>query len=131
MSNTENVNERRLADDPPGEPLVCSQVTPARQLLRLQGDIEELTRPVAMAINPIVEALCKGRHVSYEMLNHLEAHILRAHLQLDELEELLEAMASRFQEGAHTQLARLAVLEEPEQPANRFARSGSNEQERR
>ena len=53
------------------------------------------------------------------MMNYLEARILRAHLQLDEQEELLDAIASRFQEVGYTQLAAIVVLEEPEEPAQR------------
>lgn len=119
MSNTRYVNEQPLADEPADEPLVCSPVTAVEQLLRLQSDIEGQGKPVALAITPIVEALDYGSNVSHEMLHHLEAHILRAHLQLDELEEFLDTLASCLREGASTPLASIAVLQEPAQPARR------------
>lgn len=64
---------------------------PGQQLLRLQSAIEGQGHRVAMAVNPIAEALDKGGNVSLELMNHLKAQILLAHLQLDELEQLLDA----------------------------------------
>ena len=46
-----------------------------------------------MAVNPIAEALDKGGNVSPEMMNHARAQLLLAHLQLDELEQLLDVIA--------------------------------------
>jgi hypothetical protein len=66
------------------------QVTPVEQLLHLQSDIEGQGSQVAKAISPIAEALSKDRTVSLETLSHLKAQILLAHLQLDELTELLD-----------------------------------------
>lgn len=65
---------------------------PGQQLLRLQSAIEGQGHRVAMAVNPIAEALDKGGNVSLEMMNHVKAQILLAHLQLDELEQLLDAL---------------------------------------
>ena len=62
------------------------------QLLRLQSDIEGQGHRLARAINPIAEALDKGGNVSLEMMNHIKAQILLAHLQLDELERLLDSL---------------------------------------
>ena len=64
---------------------------PGQQLLRLQSAIEGQGHRVAMAVNPIAEALDKGENVSLEMMNHVKAQILLAHLQLDELEQLLDS----------------------------------------
>jgi len=65
---------------------------PGQQLLRLQSAIEGQGHRVAMAVNPIAEALDKGGNVSLEMMNHVKAQILLAHLQLDELEQLLDSI---------------------------------------
>jgi len=65
---------------------------PGQQLLRLQSAIEGQGHRVAMAVNPIAEALDKGGNVSLEMMNHVKAQILLAHLQLDELEQLLDSL---------------------------------------
>ena len=65
---------------------------PGQQLLRLQSAIEGQGHRVAMAVNPIAEALDKGGNVSLEMMNHVKAQILLAHLQLDELEQLLDSV---------------------------------------
>ena len=65
---------------------------PGQQLLRLQSAIEGQGHRVAMAVNPIAEALDKVGNVSLEMMNHVKAQILLAHLQLDELEQLLDSL---------------------------------------
>ena len=65
---------------------------PGQQLLRLQSAIEGQGHRVAMAVNAIAEALDKGGNVSLEMMNHVKAQILLAHLQLDELEQLLDSL---------------------------------------
>ena len=83
MPNTENTNKQ----DMEGE-----QATAFQQLLRLQSDIEGQGHRGALAVNPIAEALDKGGSVSLEMMNHVKAQILLEHLQLDELEQLLNAM---------------------------------------
>ena len=92
MSSTENVNEQDIEDDPPGQQLTGEQATAFQQLLRLQSDIEGQCHRVAMALNPIAEALDKSGNISLEMMNHIKAQILLAHLQLDELEELLDSI---------------------------------------
>ena len=74
----------------PGQQLTGEQATAFQQLQRLQSDIERQGQRVAMAVNPIAEALNHGGNVSLEMMNHVKAQILLAHLQLDELEQLLD-----------------------------------------
>ena len=91
MSSNEERNEQERGD-PLGEPLTGGQATALQQLLRLQSDIEEQGHQVAMAVKPITEALDKGDNVSREMMSHVKAQILRAHLQLDDLEQLLDSI---------------------------------------
>ena len=93
MSSTENVNEQDIEDDPPGQQLTGEQATAFQQLLRLQSDIEGQGHRVAMAINPIAEALDKSGNVSLGMMTHIKAQILLAHLELDDLEQLLDSLA--------------------------------------
>ena len=76
----------------PGQQFTGEQPTAFQQLLRLQSAIEGQGHRVAMAVNPITEALDKGGNVSLEMMNHVKAQILLAHLQLDELEQLLDSV---------------------------------------
>ncbi len=76
----------------PGQQFTGEQPTAFQQLLRLQSAIEGQGHRVAMAVNPIAEALDKGGNVSLEMMNHVKAQILLAHLQLDELEQLLDSI---------------------------------------
>ncbi len=76
----------------PGQQFTGEQPTAFQQLLRLQSAIEGQGHRVAMAVNPIAEALDKGGNVSLEMMNHAKAQILLAHLQLDELEQLLDSI---------------------------------------
>ncbi len=76
----------------PGQQFTGEQPTAFQQLLRLQSAIEGQGHRVAMAVNPIAEALDKGGNVSLEMMNHVKAQILLAHLQLDELEQLLDSV---------------------------------------
>ena len=45
-----------------------------------------------MAIKPIAEALDKDGNVVLEMISHVKAQILLAHLQLDDLEQLLDSI---------------------------------------
>ena len=90
MSSTESVNEQDIEDDPPGQQLTGEQATAFQQLLRLQSDIEGQGHRVAMAIKPIIEALDKNGNVALEMISHVKAQILLAHLQLDDLEQLLD-----------------------------------------
>jgi len=93
MSISENSEEQAMEDEPPGQQITGEQATALHQLLRLQRDIEWQSHRVAMAVNPIAEALDKGGSVSPEMLNHARAQLLLAHLQLDELEQLLDSIA--------------------------------------
>ena len=92
MSNSENINEQGMEGELPGQQFTSKQETAFQQLLRLQSDIEGQGHRVALAVNPIAEALDKGGSVSLEMMNHVKAQILLEHLQLDELEQLLNAM---------------------------------------
>ena len=92
MSNIENINKQDMEGDLPGQQLTGELTTAFQQLLRLQSDIEGQGHRLAMAINPIAEALDKGGNVSLEMMNHVKAQILLAHLQLDELERLLDSL---------------------------------------
>ena len=92
MANSENITNQGMEDDPPGQLLTGEQATAFQQLLRFQSDIEGQGHRVAMAIKPIVEAIDKNGNVALEMISHVKAQILRTHLQLDELEELLDAI---------------------------------------
>ena len=92
MANGENITNQGMEDDPPEQQLTGEQATALQQLLRLQSDIEGQGHRVAMALNPIAEALDKGGNVSPEMMNHIKAQILLAHLQLDDLEQLLDSI---------------------------------------
>jgi hypothetical protein len=83
MSNTENSNEQGMEDE---------QATALQQLLRIQSDIAGQGQRVELAVKQIAEALDNGGGVSVEMMNHIKAQILLAHLQLDELEELLDSI---------------------------------------
>ena len=93
MTNTESINKQRMEDDPPGQQITGEQATTFQQLLRLQSDIEGQGHRVAMAINPIAEALDKSGNVSLGMMTHIKAQILLAHLELDDLEQLLDSLA--------------------------------------
>lgn len=57
-----------------------------------QSDIEGQSQRVARAIGPIANALNGGGNISPEMMNHIKAQILRAHLHLDDLEQLLASL---------------------------------------
>jgi hypothetical protein len=92
MWNGENINKQGLEGGPPGQQLTGEQATVFEQLLCLQSDIEGQAHRVAMALNPIAEALDKDGNVSREMMSHVKAQILRAHLQLDDLKQLLDSI---------------------------------------
>lgn len=96
MSNAENINKKDIERELPGLQLTDEQMTVSQQLLHLQSDIEEQCHRVAVAINPIAEALDTGRKVSHERMNHVNAQILQAHLQLDDLEQLLSSIDQQF-----------------------------------
>ena len=83
MSNIENTKKESIEGE---------QVTAFQRLLRSQSDIEGQGHRVAMAVKSIAEALDKGGNVSLEMMSHAKAQILLAHLQLDDLEQLLESV---------------------------------------
>ena len=95
MLRPENNNEEGMGDDPASASLIGGQAAALQQLRRLQSDIEGQGQRVAMALNPIAEALDKGGNVSLEMMSHIKAQILLAHLQLDELEQLLNSIDKR------------------------------------
>ena len=92
MSNSENIKEQDREGELPGQQVTDKQETAFQQLLRLQSDIERQCHLVTMAVNPLAEALNNGGNVSLEMMNHVKAQILLAHLQLDELQQLLDAI---------------------------------------
>jgi hypothetical protein len=92
MLNTENVNEQDMEGNLPEQQLADEQATAIEQLLRLQSDIEGQVLSVVMAINPLAEALDNDGNVSCEMMNHIKAQILKAHMQLDDLEQLLDSL---------------------------------------
>jgi hypothetical protein len=83
MSNIENTKKEGIEGE---------QVTTFQRLLRSQSDIEGQGHRVAMAVKSIAEALDKGGNVSLEMMSHAKAQILLAHLQLDDLEQLLDSV---------------------------------------
>ena len=93
MSIIKNSNEQGVEGELPEQPFTGEQAAALQQLLRLQSDIEGQGHRVALAINPIAEALDYGETLSLEMMSHLKAQLLLAHLQLDELEQLLDAIA--------------------------------------
>jgi hypothetical protein len=92
MSNTQNSNEQGMDGELPGQPVTGEQATAFQQLLRFQSDIKGQGHRLATAVNPIAEALDNGENVSLEMMKHVKAQILLAHLQLDDLEQLLDAL---------------------------------------
>ena len=92
MSSSEGSNEQERGD-PPGESLDFEQATALQRLLRLQSDIEEQGHRVALAVIPITTALDNGENVSHEIRSHVKAQILKAHLQLDDLVQVLDSLA--------------------------------------
>ena len=92
MANDENITNQGMEDDPPGQQLTGEQATAFQQLLSFQSDIEGQGHRVAMAIKPIAEALDKGGNVALETIIHVKAQILLAHLQLDDLEQLIDSI---------------------------------------
>ncbi len=92
MSDTRNSNEPGIEGELLEQQFTGEQATAFQQLLRFQSDIEGQGHLVAMALNPLAEALDNGGNVSLEIMNHVKAQILRAHLQLDDLEELLDSL---------------------------------------
>ena len=92
MLNRENNNEQDREGDPAGQQFTGEQATAFQQLLHLQSDIEGQGQRVAMAVKPIVETLDKGGNVSLKAIIHVKAQILLAHMQLDDLEQLLDTI---------------------------------------
>jgi hypothetical protein len=90
MSNTGDINEKDIEDELSEQQIISEQVSVYQQLLRLQSDIERQGDQVTGAINQIVETIDNDRNIPPEMMNHLKAQILLAHLQLDELRESLD-----------------------------------------
>jgi hypothetical protein len=90
MSNTGDINEKDIEDELSERQIISEQVSVYQQLLRLQSDIERQGDQVTGAINQIVETIDNDRNIPPEMMNHLKAQILLAHLQLDELRESLD-----------------------------------------
>jgi hypothetical protein len=94
MSNTEKSDERQgMPGDPPGKPLSGEQATALQRLLSFQSHVEEQARQVALAAKRITEALGNGGDITPEMQSHVKAQILKAHLQLDDLEEWLGSIS--------------------------------------
>ncbi|OLD84734.1 MAG: hypothetical protein AUF64_00495 [Chloroflexi bacterium 13_1_20CM_54_36] len=83
MSNTKNGRQHKRED---------SQLTALEQLPSWQREIEAQSQRVAMALTPIAEVLSTKRNVSREMMIHAKTQILKAHLQLDDLKQLLDSM---------------------------------------
>jgi hypothetical protein len=81
MSSAENSHGRGMEGDPPEQ-----------QLRRLRSNIEEQCRQVAMAVDLITAALSSGGTVTSEMMSHIKAQILKAHLQLEDLEQALNSI---------------------------------------
>ena len=92
MWNGQNINKQGLEGGPPGQQLTGEQTTVFEQLLCLQSDIEGQAHRVAMALNQIVEELNTGGNVSLETMKHLKAQILLAHMQLDDLKQVLDSI---------------------------------------
>ena len=92
MSNTENSNDQGREGELPGQQFSGEQVTALQQLLSYQSDIEGQGQRVAMAVGQIAEALNNGGYISPEVMNHVKAQILRAHMHLDDLEQLLASL---------------------------------------
>ncbi len=92
ISNNENSNKLDREGEPPEQSFTGEQKTAFQQLLRLQRDIEGQGHRVARAVQPIAEALDRGGNISLEMISHIKAQILRAHLQFDDLEEVLDSL---------------------------------------
>ena len=88
MSSNEEEREDPLSESPD-----FGQVTALQRLLRLQSDIEAQGHRVMMAVTPITAALANGENVSYEMRSHVKTQILKAHLQLDDLVQVIDALA--------------------------------------
>jgi hypothetical protein len=83
MSKTENSSQYSGED---------SRLTALEQLLSLQREIEAQGQRVAMALTPIEAVLSTNRNTSREMMIHAKTQILKAHLQLDDLKQLLDSM---------------------------------------
>ena len=92
ISNNENSNKLDREGEPPEQSFTGEQKTAFQQLLRLQRDIEGQGNQVAKAVQPIAEALDRGGNISLEMISHIKAQILRAHLQFDDLDEVLDSL---------------------------------------
>ena len=92
MSSTENSSELDREGDPPGQRLTYEQATALQQLLRFQSDIARQGQRVALAVNKIAGVLDNGGNVSPEVVNHVKAQLLKVHLQLDDLEEVLDSI---------------------------------------
>ena len=90
MSDSKNINKQGIEGNPLRRQFTGEQATALQQLQGLLSDIEGQGYLLAIAVNSIAEALDKGENVSREMMNHVKAQILRAHLQLDDLEQLLD-----------------------------------------
>jgi hypothetical protein len=86
MTDLEDMKE----DDPAGQQRISKQALALGQLHRYQRDIADQAQRVSLAITTIAEALNTGSTLSPPMIDHLKAQLLKAHLQFDELLEVLE-----------------------------------------
>lgn len=91
MSRYGNNNGEGVGDDPVDAPLPGGQATALQQLCRLRSDIEEQGWQVGMAVDTIVEVPDRGGSIPPEMMSHLKAQILKAHMLLDDLDQTLDA----------------------------------------
>ncbi|GHO94624.1 hypothetical protein KSF_046720 [Reticulibacter mediterranei] len=98
MLNAGYINEHDRED----ERFAGGQMTVLQQLRCLQNDIEGQGSRVAKALDPITKALHSSGNPSLEMMEHIKAQILLAHLQLDELEQLLNSIDERSPEIGNT-----------------------------
>lgn len=91
MMDLEDMKE----DDPAGQQRISKQALALGQLHRYQRDIADQAQRVSLAITTIAEALNTGSTLSPPMIDHLKAQLLKAHLQFDDLLEVLEPIDHR------------------------------------
>jgi hypothetical protein len=92
MSRTENVNEYGMDGNQPDQQPGGEQAMEVQPLPHVLSEIEEQGQRVAMALQAVAEALDNSGNVSLEMISHLKAQLLKAHLHLDDLEQWLDSI---------------------------------------
>jgi DNA-directed RNA polymerase specialized sigma54-like protein len=105
MWNSENSHQQAMEGERAEQQPTGEQTRAFEQVLRFQSEIEEQSQRVARALNPIAEALDNGGHVPPEMEWHVRAQILRAHLHLDDLEQVLASIDEQFAGKSVTRLS--------------------------